>query len=214
MDVQVEEAGRRRVRGPSPGKTAQTRKLIVAAALDTFVDQGFHPTRMIDVAERAGVAKGTLYLYFADKEALFEGVLGDVVADLVSNMGESAPGPDESVRAFLARVVLPVLRTMESSRRAHFIRLVVTEGARFPALANSYRRIFLDPVSELIRKLARRALASGELTSDALLRFPLLLVAPGLLANVWNGHFGRDQPLDGGAMFEAYLDLVFGPGKT
>ena len=68
-------AGAARQRGPSPDKTARTRRAIAVAALDTFLERGFSATRMIDVAQRAGVAKGTLYLYFTDKEALFEGVL-------------------------------------------------------------------------------------------------------------------------------------------
>ena len=67
-------------RGPSPDKTTRTRRAIAVAALDTFLERGFSATRMIDVAQRAGVAKGTLYLYFADKEALFDGVLGEVIA--------------------------------------------------------------------------------------------------------------------------------------
>lgn len=98
----------------------------------------------------------------------------------------------------------------ESSRRAHLVRLVITKGARFPALANIYRCLFLEPLSEIVRQLAQRALDSGELASDALARLPLLLAAPAPPAAVWNGHFGA-EPLNAAALFEAYLDLVFGP---
>ena len=125
-----------RGRGPSPHKTAQTRHAIVSAALETFLERGFSGTRMIDVAQRAGVAKGTLYLYFADKQALFEGVLGEVIAAPIAGVRVVAPGEGESVRAFLLRAVVPVLRTMESSRRAAVLRLVITEG---PASRSSPR---------------------------------------------------------------------------
>ena len=201
-----------RSRGPSLAKTAQTRQSIVAAALDTFLERGFSGTRMSDVAARAGVAKGTLYLYFADKEALFEGVLREVLAGPLSSLDAAAPRPGESVRAFLGRVVGPILRDMERSRRAAVIRLVVAEGARFPSLAGTYRRVVIDPAATAIRQLARRAVETGELRTDALVRFPQLLAAPAVLVTLWNGLFAADGPLDGEAVFEAHLDVVFGPG--
>ena len=201
-----------RSRGPSLAKTAQTRHGIVSAALNVFLERGFSGARMSDVAARAGVAKGTLYLYFADKEALFEGVLREVIAEPLSGLSAAAPRPDESVRAFLSRVVGPILRDMEGSRRAAVIRLVVSEGARFPAFAETYRRVVIEPAAAAIRRLAQRAVETGELRTDALVRFPQLLAAPVVLVTLWNGLFAADGPLDGEAVFEAYLDMVFGPG--
>ena len=203
-----------RGRGPSPDKTAQTRHAIVSAALDTFLERGFSATRMIDVAQRAGVAKGTLYLYFADKQALFEGVLGEVIAAPVASVRGVTPDEGESVRAFLLRAVVPLMRTMESSRRAAVLRLVIAEGPRFPELAATYRRLVIEPLNGLIRRLAQIALERGEIKSDALARFPMLMLAPGLTATVWNGLFGIREPVDPGAVFEAYIDLVFGAPET
>ena len=187
----------------------QTRRAIVVAALDTFLERGFSATRMIDVAQRAGVAKGTLYLYFADKEALFEGVLGEVIAAPVASIRAVAPDDGETVRAFLIRAVVPLMRDMEGSRRAAVVRLVLAEGARFPALAATYRRLAIEPIIALIRRLAQQAYERGEITSDALARFPMLLMAPGLMATAWNGLFGLREPVDTGAVFEAFIDLVF-----
>jgi len=203
-----------RGRGPSPDKTAQTRHAIVSAALDTFLERGFSATRMIDVAQRAGVAKGTLYLYFADKQALFEGVLGEVIAAPVASVRGVTPDEGESVRAFLLRAVVPLMRTMESSRRAAVLRLVIAEGPRFPELAATYRRLVIEPLNGLIRRLAQIALERGEIKSDALARFPMLMLAPGLTATVWNGLFGIREPVDPGAVFETYIDLVFGAPET
>lgn len=198
-----------RRRGPSLAKTASTRRDILAAGLDTFLQNGFAETRMVDVASKAGVAKGTLYLYFADKEALFEGVMGDVIATPLSKMTSFEPEPGERARAFLSRIVGPIMSTMESSGRSAVIRLVLAEGGRFPALADAYRRQVLVPVVAFIREVAELALAQGEIRSDAPIRFPQLLMAPGLITAVWNGiHEGRDK-LDGGALFEGWLDMVF-----
>lgn len=112
----------------------------------------------------------------------------------------------------------PVLRDMEASRRGAVIRLVVAEGARFPEVAAIYRRVVIEPGLAAIRALAARALASGELRDDALLRFPHLLAAPVVLAVLWNGIFAAGDPLEAEALLEAQLGLLFGlppvPGRA
>ena len=105
----------RRGRGPSPHKTAQTRQAVARAALELFIEQGYRGTPMSDVAERAGVAKGTVYRYFADKQALFAGVISDVLDDRVAALRAAEPGEGESLRNFLSRVVTPLLATVEGS---------------------------------------------------------------------------------------------------
>lgn len=196
-------------RGPSLEKTAQTRRAIVAAALDMFLERGFSGTRMIDVAERGGIAKGTLYLYFEDKDALFEGVLSEVIGNRVTEISALQLRPKESARAFLERTILPMLRTLETSRWASVIRIVITEGEHFPALAATYRRLVLDPATAMIRDFASRAVSNGEMQSNALIQFPLMLVAPAVVATLWNGLFGAEDPMDAAAAFEAFLDLAF-----
>ncbi|MBL6454912.1 TetR/AcrR family transcriptional regulator [Belnapia sp. T6] len=200
-----------RSRGPSPAKTARTREAIIAAALDLFLEGGFAATRMADVAARAGIAKGTLYLHFADKAALFEGVLQQVIAEPLSGLVGAVIGPEERVRDFLWRMAGPVLRDMETSRRGPVLRLILAEGGRFPVLAETYRRLVIDPGMAAFRHLARRALERGEIQSDALARFPQLMAGPAVLAVLWNGLFAGEDPIEPEAMFLAWLDLVFGP---
>jgi AcrR family transcriptional regulator len=198
-----------RRRGPSPAKTARTRAAIAATALDTFLARGFSATRMGDVADRAGVGKGTLYLYFPTKESLFAGVVQERMGRTLAAISVTEPEPGETIRAFIKRTLQPFVSELETSRRADVMRLVIAEGARFPELAEMYRRITLDPLAELIRRLAKLAVARGELRSKALSRFPLLLVTPALLAAVWNGLYGAQDPLDPGKLFAAYLNLIF-----
>jgi len=205
---------RRRGRGPSRAKTARTRANIAAAALDTFLARGFSATRMSDVAERAGVGKGTLYLYFPTKELLFAGIVEEMMGRTLASFNVSQPEPGESVRSFIKRTLQPFVGELEMSRRADVMRLVIAEGARFPELAEMYRRITLDPLAELIRRLAKLAYARGELHSKALVRFPLLLVTPALLTAVWNGLYGDETHLDSGELFLAHLDLIFDDRRT
>lgn len=203
----------RRSRGPSPHKTAQTRQALVRAALELFIEKGYRGTPVSEVAERAGVAKGTVYRHFADKQALFAGVIGDVLDGRVAALRAAQPDDGESLRGFLSRVVTPVLATVEGSPWMGLIRLVMTEGRESPEVAAIYRERVLDPVAEQIRQWAKAAEERGEIDSDALQRVPLLLLSPAILATMWSGLY-PDEPMSIAATFENHLDLIFGGGST
>jgi hypothetical protein len=89
------------------------------------------------------------------------------------------------------------------------IRLVLTEGPRFPHIAEFYYREVVERIMTVIRALAQRAVARGELPNDALVRFPQLMGAPGIVAIIWSGLFDRWAKIDVEAFMLAYLDLVF-----
>ncbi len=201
----------RRSRGPSPQKTAQTRQALVRAALELFIEKGYRATPVSAVADRAGVAKGTVYRHFADKQALFAGVIGDVLDARVAALRAAQPDEGESLRAFLSRVVTPLLSTVEGSPWMGLIRLVMTEGRESPEVAAIYRERVLDPVAEQIRQWATGAEERGEIDSDALQRVPLLLLSPAILATMWSGLY-PDQPMSIAATFESFMDLIFGGG--
>ena len=200
----------RRSRGPSPQKTAQTRQSVARAALELFLERGYRGTRVSDVASRAGVAKGTVYLHFADKQALFAGVLGDVLDARVTTLRAAQPGAEESLRDFLSRVVTPMLTAVEGSPWQGLIRLVMTEGRESPEVATIYRQRVLDPVAEQIHSWAATAADRGEIQTDALQRVPLLMLSPAMLATMWTGLY-PDEPMTIAATFESFLDLAFGP---
>lgn len=196
-------------RGPSPQKTARTRQAIVLAALHEFLEAGFARATMAKVAKRAGVAKGTPYLYFPNKEALFEGVVRERITRAVIEVESNALGEGETVLSFLRRTLMPAIQSLESSGRSAVARLVVVEGGKFPALAEVYRREVLDPMLTQVRRLAGIALARGELKDDALIRFPHLLLGPIWLGMMSNEVLDPEHPVDIGRMFEAHLDMVF-----
>ncbi len=202
----------RRSRGPSPQKTAQTRQALGDAALELFIEQGYRGTPVGDVAARAGVAKGTVYRHFADKQALFAGVIGDVLDSRVAALRAAHPDEGESLRGFLSRVVTPLLATVEGSPWMGLIRLVMTEGRESPEVAAIYRERVLDPVAEQIRQWAKAAEERGEIDSDALQRMPLLLLSPAILATMWSGLY-PDEPMSIAATFESFADLIFGGGS-
>ena len=199
-----------RTRGPSPEKTMRTRKAIIQAAMAEFLESGFAEATMAAIAGRAGLAKGTLYLYFATKEALFAGIVQDLVTNPLLDAEQQPIRPGERVADHCRRTLLPVMRRIEPEGRAAVARLVIAEGAKFPFLTEIYRREVYGPFMAHIRKLAEIALARGEIVDDALVRQPQLLAAPLWIAMIHNGVLDRDHPLDTGALFEAQIALCFG----
>lgn len=202
-------ATRRRGRPPSPEKTQQTQRAILEAATALFLEKGFAAARMEEIGQRANVAKGTLYLYYPTKFAVLEAVVREVIDPIVDV--SAVPFNDgETVQAFLRRT-LPRLFAGKTREREDMLRLIVSEATRFPEVGAIYRRLVVDPMHAFLQRLAARALGGGELRSgsDALVRFPFLLVAPGLMATVWNALHGPKEQLSVAAAIEAMLDLIF-----
>ena len=89
---------------------AARRQAILDAALSVFAERGFEAARLDDVAARAGVAKGTLYLYFRDKEALFEELMRSAVSPIIEAVSRAASAPDMPARARCSRPSSPCSR--------------------------------------------------------------------------------------------------------
>jgi AcrR family transcriptional regulator len=198
---------------PRASRRAERRQAILAAALTEFSARGFAAARLDDVAVAAGIAKGTIYLYFRDKEALFQDLIRSEMSPVVATL-ETALAVDMPVRAVAERAVELFVREIYGTSRRDIIRLVISEGPRFPKLADFYYREVLSRIIAAVRALLARALARGELRSDAIIRFPQLLGAPGIVAIIWSGLFERHDPLDVRALMRAHLDLVFGEGEA
>ena len=182
-------------RGGRHARRGERREAILAAALEEFSARGFAATRLDDVAQRAGVAKGTIYLYFRDKESLFQELVRAMLSPLVGVI-EAAPLRDLPIRAVAEMIIDVFVNEIYGTRRKDVIRLILAEGPRFPKIAEFYYREVIGRVLPVMRALLTRAVERGELGHDALARFPQLLVAPALVAVMWSGLFDRFEPLD------------------
>jgi len=204
--------GRTSPSSPPPSlaeRQAEKRDAILNAALDEFSASGFASARLDDVARRAGVAKGTIYLYFRDKESLFQELVRSMVSPIVGRI-EAAGAADMPPRFVAEAIAALFANEIFGTRREALLRLIITEGPRFPRIAEFYFHEVIERVVPAMRGLMSRAVARGELKHDALARFPQLLVAPALMAVVWSGLFGRFAPLDIRELLRAHIDLLFG----
>jgi AcrR family transcriptional regulator len=190
-------------------KSAERRDAILAAALEEFSSQGFAATRLDDVAKRAGVAKGTIYLHFRDKESLFQELVRTMLTPVVGSL-EALRDADIPLRVLADRLVDLFVNEIFATRRRDVIRLMLLEGRRFSKLAEFYYREVLSRVLGALRALLTRAAERGEVPAS-LARFPQLLAAPGLVAVVWSGLFDRFEPLDVRALMQAHVEILFAP---
>jgi AcrR family transcriptional regulator len=202
-----------RSRQTAAGERSQSRRLrreaILAAALGEFSSRGFAATRLDDVARRANVAKGTIYLYFRDKQSLFQELVRSALGPLVDAIA-AASARDISARALGEMIVKVFVDEIYGTHRKHVIRLIIAEGQHFPELAEFYYREVIARVLPIVRDSLQRAVERGELPNDALARFPQLLVAPALVAIIWSGLFERFSPLDVRGLMRAHLEFLFG----
>lgn len=196
------------------------RQAILEAALDVFAAEGFAAAKLDDVAEKAGVAKGTIYLHFKDKQDLFEQMVREAVFPVIARLEELAKLPDLPAELVL-RAMFEVFRTQVlATRRKDLLRLILTEGPRFPAIAAFYHREVVARGLALMGELLNRARANGELSAEGLARFPQLVVAPLILAVVWDGLFAAIEPLDVEGLLAVHRELLLrgagsrGEGQT
>jgi AcrR family transcriptional regulator len=195
-------------------RAAERRGAIIEAAMDEFIARGFAATRLDDVARRAGVAKGTIYLHFKDKEALFEELIRTAIVPLVGRLYATPPDPSTSVRDMIEGFANVFIREVATTRRGDIVRLIVAEGPRFPDIADFYYREVVSRGLAGMRALIELGVARGEIRQENLARFPQILVAPAIVAVIWQSLFARHAPLDAIEMFRVHLDLIFGERRT
>jgi AcrR family transcriptional regulator len=182
---------------------------ILAAALASFAERGFAATRLEDVAARAGISKGTLYLYFKGKEELFEAV---VRATLLPNLAriEVLAATFEGPSALLIERLLLTMAGIVSSRLGGIPKLVIAEAGNFPDLA----RFYLDEVVRrglrLIGAIVRRGIERGEFRPVDVDHTVFCVIAPMLIAALWKSSLEAydEKPMDAQALARAHLDLL------
>jgi AcrR family transcriptional regulator len=194
-------------------RAAERREAIMEAALDEFIARGFTATRLDDVARRAGVAKGTIYLHFRDKESMFEELIRTALVPLIGRL-MTPPTFGGSVRDALESFARTFVQEVVSTRRGDIVRLIVSEGPRFPEIADFYYREVVSRGMAGLRALIELGIDRGEIRENNLAGFPQIVVAPAIVAVIWHSLFNRHAPLDADEMLRVHLDLIFGERRA
>jgi AcrR family transcriptional regulator len=187
----------------------ERRQAILDAALTEFAEHGFASARIDDVARRAGVAKGTIYLLAKDKQDLFQQVVLRALAPLLERLAtppRQAPASLDEFRALMEFFRSEVLQTS----RKLVAQIILREGGRFPEIAEFWHREVVSKILAYVADAARRAERDGLLRSSAYARFPQLVMAPMLFALVWDSQFAKFAPLDVHGLLGAHFEALFG----
>jgi AcrR family transcriptional regulator len=197
------------------GEAKQARRdAILAAGLQVFAEHGFEAARLDDVAARAGVAKGTLYLYFTDKTALFEEIIRAAASPVSGQLEALAHMPDVPTRILLQKLFSVFRHEVLGTERKLVLRLVLSEGPRFPAIAQFYHAEVVSRGLGVLTRIVERGIARGEIRSEALAQFPQLVMAPLLVSLLWDGLFQAISPLDIERMLDTHVDLLTAPSPV
>ena len=183
---------------------------ILDAALAVFAQKGFAATRLDDVAAKCGITKGTIYLSFDSKQALFEALARQSVgAQIEQIQAQLAQFPGTS--AELLRFVLSTMgRFAMTSDRVVLPRLVLAEAANFPQLAEFWRREIVDHGIGLMSGIIQRGIARGEFRDIELQHAARLCMAPILVIILWRTTFAQFDaaPYDYQGLVEAHLQTL------
>jgi AcrR family transcriptional regulator len=184
---------------------------ILDAALDLFVERGFAATRLEDVAQRAGVSKGTVYLYFDSKEELFKAVVRSGIVRAIEQAETDLAGSDESSAALLRRLFAGWWEHIGATRLSGIPKLMISEAQNFPELARFYYAEVVQRGSRLFEQMIERGIARGEFRAVDVDYAARALVAPLIMRTLLQHSFlpcaGPDD-FDAPAYFDHTLDLM------
>ncbi len=181
---------------------------ITAAAMSAFAENGFAATRVEDVARRAGVSKGLLYLYFKTKEDLFKAVIRNFVSPKVDALINNIETTDMTAEEFLRGPFLLFAQTIPKSPARIVIRLLIAEGPKHPDLVTWYWENIVSKGLAALRTLIAKGVRAGEFRPSALDNFPHLLVAPVVLSTLWIQLFENQANLDTDQMIAQHVEFV------
>jgi AcrR family transcriptional regulator len=181
---------------------------ITQAALAAFAEKGYAATKVDDVAKRAGVSKGLLYLYFKTKEDLFKAVIRSFLSPRIDALISNIEETDLSAEEFLRGPFLAFAKSLPKSPAKILVRLMIAEGPKHPDLVEWYWDNVVSRALAALRTLIERGVDNGEFRESAVNEFPQLLVTPVFFSMIFTIVFKQQMNLDTDRFIEAHMEMV------
>lgn len=185
---------------------------LLAAALDLFVEKGFAATRVEEVAQRAGVSKGTLFLYFPSKEELFKAVVRENISGRFAEWNDEFDRFEGSTQDMLRYCLFNWWERIGSTKASGIPKLIMSEAQNFPELASFYQHEVMQPGHTLIERMLKRGVARGEFRPMDFTYGVYLVLAPLLFLALWKHSLGpccgAHAQLDPHKYLAAQLDML------
>ncbi|WP_409160534.1 TetR/AcrR family transcriptional regulator [Pectobacterium sp. B2J-2] len=181
---------------------------ILDAAFEEFSEKGYSATRLEDIGKRVGITKGTIYLYFPTKEALFEAVAQHTskpFAEVLSSLTELEGNYSEKLRTLL---LMAYQKISEDKRIQKMLRLSLTEGMRFPEIVDRHYDEYIAPLSHAVGTLLYQGVQAGEFREGAAAAMPDVVMSSVLHITVWRLLASEKLQIDEYSFIEAHIDLT------
>jgi len=190
-------------------KDARPQELL-AAALDLFVERGYAATRLDDVAARAGVSKGTLYLYFENKEDLFKAVVREHLVPVLDQAEHSLDAYQGHSAMLLREFILGWWERIGDTKLSGITKLMMAESGNFPEVAKFYHDEVISRSKKLIVRMLDRGIARGEFRPIDRTHATSVIVAPILMLMMWKHSFSACQaePISPAKFLDCFIDLL------
>jgi AcrR family transcriptional regulator len=182
---------------------------ILSAALEAFADRGFAATKLEDVARRAGVTKGTIYLYFENKDALFKALVRQTIVPVIAQGEAIAQAFTGSARDLFERLVREYWRLVGETSLSSIPRLMIAEAGNFPELARFYYEEVVTRGHRLMAGVLERGIKAGEFKQVNLAVATKLAMSPLMHAVVARQAFAACMPegFDVSSYLDTHIDL-------
>ncbi len=181
---------------------------ITEAALAAFAEKGYAATKVDEVAKRAGVSKGLLYLYFKTKEDLFKAVIRSFLSPRIDALIKNIEETELSAEEFVRGPFLAFAKSLPNSPARILVRLMIAEGPKHPDLVQWYWDNVVSRALKALRSLIKRGVDNGEFRESALNEFPQLLVTPVFFSMIFTIVFKQQMNLDTDRFIEAHIYMV------
>ena len=163
---------------------------LLAAALELFVEKGYAATKSEEVARRAGVSKGTLFLYFVSKEELFNAVIRENIAGRFPEWQAEFDAYTGSTEDLLRHFMLMWWQRVGSTKVGGITKLMMSEASNFPELAAFYQKEVIEPGHALVRSLLQRGVDRGEFRLIDMKYGVYIVLAPMIFLMTWEHSLG------------------------
>jgi AcrR family transcriptional regulator len=185
---------------------------LLAAALDLFVEKGYAATRVEEVAQRAGVSKGTLFLYFPSKEELFKAVVRENISGRFAEWNDEFDRFEGSTQEMLRYCLFSWWERVGSTKASGIAKLMMSEAQNFPALTQFYQHEVIQPGNTLIERILQRGITRGEFRLMDVKYGVMLVLAPMIFMAMWQHSLGTccgdHVQLDPHQYLAAQLDML------
>lgn len=183
---------------------------LLAAAVEAFVEKGYAATRLDDVAARAGVSKGTLYLYYANKEALFKAVIQEGIIPVIAENEQIFAQHTGNSFELLDRLLDNWWAKIGQTTLAGIPKLIIAEAGNFPELARFYHDQVISRGRQLVGAALQRGIQNGEFRSIDIESTIDVIIAPVLMLLIWRHSLAGCLAQDSNpqAYLAAHLDLL------